>query len=152
CEDIALSWDHQRAGGRLVYAPGAVVHYRHRRGVSHLVRQHFLYGRGMSQVLARHPMPACAQAGRGSAAADPSSATAADRGPRLGLRMLRPNNQPLAGRSLVGQVVRRGSIATGRVVGLVEQARHANKRRRRSAPPADHAGRPAAVREASRVP
>lgn len=103
-EDIALSWDLLRADMNLVFAPDAVVHYRHRAGVRELIRQHYLYGIGMSQVLARHPMPD----------------VAGESGAR-GLRMLRPNAQPQDRRSFVGTYVRRGSLAAGRVVGLAAE-------------------------------
>jgi GT2 family glycosyltransferase len=109
CEDIALSWALLGAGVRLVYEPDAVVHYRHRKGVRALVRQHYLYGRGMSQVLGRYGIP------RGD-----------DREPERpsGLAMLRPNGQPVARRSVVGRFVRRGSIAAGRVVGMAAEQTH----------------------------
>jgi glycosyltransferase involved in cell wall biosynthesis len=118
CEDIALSWSLLRAGVRLEYAPDAVVHYRHRRGVAALMRQHYQYGRGMSQVLRRYGIPSAVADGRA--------------GHQLALPMLRPNGQPLEHRTFVGGVVRRGSIAAGRLVGLfAEQGR-------RSSDPAAH--------------
>jgi hypothetical protein len=40
-----------------------------------------------------------------------------------GLAKLRPNGQPREGHSFVGAVVRRGSIAAGRVVGLAVEGR-----------------------------
>lgn len=96
-EDIALSWDLLDAGVELAYAPDAVVHYRHRRGLGAMMRQHYLYGRGLSQVLARQGEP-----GGGG-------------GRRV---TLRANAQPVAQRGYP-YYLRRGSIAAGRLVGLV---------------------------------
>jgi cellulose synthase/poly-beta-1,6-N-acetylglucosamine synthase-like glycosyltransferase len=116
CEDIALGWELQRNGVELRYAPDAVVHYRHRENLGGFVLQHYRYGRGMAQVLARHPMP-----GTGS-----SPATAAS-----GLGMLRPNRQVPGQRTFVGVVVRRASLAAGRTVGLAdERIRHHHRPRR----------------------
>ena len=100
-EDIALSWDLLDRGYHLAYAPAAVMHYRHRKGLWPMLRQHYLYGRGFSQILARRGVPGQNQ---GS----------------TGLRALKPNNQPVAHKSSI-HYVRRGAIAAGRVVGLVEQ-------------------------------
>jgi GT2 family glycosyltransferase len=106
CEDIALSWRLQSTGVAPRYAPDAVVHYRHRAGVGALMRQHYLYGRGMAQVLHRYELPG-------------------DGGPeRLsGVATLRPNGQPVEHRTFIGTVVRRGSIAAGRVVGMAMERR-----------------------------
>lgn len=128
CEDIALSWDLLRADINLVFAPNAVVHYRHRAGVRELIRQHYRYGIGMSQVLARHPMPDVEGEGRAG-----------------GLRMLRPNNQRQERRSFVGTYVRRGSIAAGRAVGL------ATERLRRRTPDAEAPVRDEGGERASRA-
>lgn len=104
CEDIAISWALLRSGRTLGYAAGAVVRYRHRPGVWPLLRQHELYGRGMSQVLARYGVPS------GDTWKAPGGAA-----------MLRPNGQKTeGGRSLVG-TMRRGAIAVGRVHGLVRE-------------------------------
>lgn len=108
-EDIAFSWDLIAEGVELQYAPTAVIHYRHRRGMIPMMKQHYLYGRGFSEVLAR----------RGAPGAEPSS----------GLRSLRPNSQPVD-RKGIAYYLRRGSIAAGRVVGLV-----AERRRRRDGRP-----------------
>ncbi|MEM7324797.1 MAG: glycosyltransferase [Actinomycetota bacterium] len=96
-EDIALSWDLIERGVELGYAPDAVVHYRHRRGLWPMMKQHYLYGRGFSQILARRGVPG-------------------DRGSG-GLRALKPNGQAVATKGLP-YVARRGSIAAGRLVGL----------------------------------
>jgi cellulose synthase/poly-beta-1,6-N-acetylglucosamine synthase-like glycosyltransferase len=112
CEDIAFSWALIRAGVGLKFAPDAVVHYRHRKGVRALVRQHYLYGRGMTQVLQRYGVP------------DVNGEV-----PVAGLRMLRPNGQRVERRTAIG-VIRRGSIAAGRAVGV------ADRTRRKSATPA----------------
>jgi GT2 family glycosyltransferase len=99
-EDVALSWDLTTNGIDLGYAPRAVIHYRHRKGLRPMMRQHYLYGRGFSQILARRGQPG----GTGS----------------TGLRALKPNGQAV---SKIGPVyfLRRGSIAVGRVVGLLEE-------------------------------
>ncbi|MEM7272683.1 MAG: glycosyltransferase [Actinomycetota bacterium] len=96
-EDIALSWDLIEKGVELDYAPAAVMHYRHRRGLWPMMHQHYLYGRGMSEIMARRGRPG-------------------DRGGG-GLRALKPNAQPVARKNAI-YFVRRGSIAAGRLVGL----------------------------------
>lgn len=106
-EDIAFSWALIRRGIELGYCADAVMHYRHRKGLWPMLKQHYLYGRGMSQILARIGTP------------DGGSAT------------LRPNGQRVEKMSTV-HVLRRGAIAVGRVVGLVDEA----IRSRRSAPQA----------------
>lgn len=99
-EDIALSWDLTERGVVLGFCAEAVIHYRHRRGLWPMMRQHYLYGRGFSQILARRGVPGDA----GGA----------------GLASLRPNSQPVARKNLA-YVARRGSIAAGRVVGLIDE-------------------------------
>ncbi len=96
-EDIALSWDLIERGVELGYAPDAIVHYRHRRGLWPMMKQHYLYGRGFSQILARRGVPGNQGSG--------------------GLRSLKPNGQAVATKNLP-YFARRGSIAVGRVVGL----------------------------------
>lgn len=100
-EDIAFSWDLIAEGIELGYAPNAIIHYRHREGLVPMMRQHFLYGRGFSQILARRGVPG----GQGAS---------------TGLKALKPNGQSVDSKGLV-YVLRRGSIAVGRVVGLVEE-------------------------------
>ncbi len=100
-EDIALSWDLLERGIELGYCEAAVIYYRHRRGLGAMMRQHYLYGRGFSQILARRGTPGQSH---GS----------------TGLRALKPNGQ-VVDRKSIPYVLRRGSIATGRVVGLVEE-------------------------------
>jgi len=107
-EDIAFSWDLLARGVELSYAPSAIIHYRHRKGLLPMMKQHYLYGRGFSQILSRRGVPG----------SDDASA---------GLRALRPNGQPVDHRG-VAYVLRRGSIAAGRVVGLLEE--RANDRRK----------------------
>jgi cellulose synthase/poly-beta-1,6-N-acetylglucosamine synthase-like glycosyltransferase len=115
CEDIALSWRLKTSGIDIDYAPEAVVHYRHRTGVRALVKQHFLYGRGMAQVLCRYGVP------------HDGGVEHVD-----GLGALRPNGQAMEHRTFVGTFVRRASIAAGRVVGLAaERGRVAAARIRR---------------------
>jgi len=99
-EDIAFSWDLLRRGIELVYQPEAVVHYRHREGLYPMMKQHYLYGRGFSQLLASRPLPDGSDLG--------------------GVGKLKPNGQPVAKRTTV-HYLRRGSIAAGRAVGLAEQ-------------------------------
>ncbi len=100
-EDIAFSWDLLDRGVELGYSSEAVMYYRHRKGLQAMMQQHYLYGRGFSQILARRGMPD----GEGTA---------------TGLSALRPNGQSVARKSLP-YFLRRGSIAAGRVVGLVEE-------------------------------
>lgn len=101
-EDIAFSWEVIDRGVELVYAPDAVMHYRHRKGLLPMMKQHYLYGRGFSQILARRGVPGSNEES-------------------MGLRALRPNGQPVDHKG-VAYVLRRGSIAAGRVVGLVEES------------------------------
>lgn len=96
-EDIAFSWALLKRGVELGYCADAIMHYRHRKGLWPMLKQHYLYGRGMSQILSRIGTP------------DGGSAT------------LRPNGQRVDKMSSV-HVLRRGSIAVGRVVGLVDEA------------------------------
>lgn len=103
CEDIALGWALLRAGHSVGYIETARIDYRHRAGRRAMLRQHFLYGRGMSEVLARHGVPA-----------------GGDWAPAGGLRMLRPNGQPTSHRTVMG-VMRRASLGVGRVVGLASE-------------------------------
>ncbi|MGI9598343.1 MAG: glycosyltransferase [Acidimicrobiales bacterium] len=100
-EDIAFSWDLIERGVELGYCQDAVIHYRHRRGMWPMMKQHYLYGRGFSQILARRGVPGQA-----------NGAT--------GLRALKPNSQPVDRKNLP-YFLRRGSIAAGRVVGLVAE-------------------------------
>jgi GT2 family glycosyltransferase len=109
CEDVAISWSLIKHGRTLGYAPGAIVAYRHRPGIVSMLRQHYHYGRGMSQVLDRYGLPS----------ADGWVAPS-------GLRMLKPNAQRARRRTVVG-TLRRGSIAAGRVVGILE-ARWSHRR------------------------
>ena len=100
CEDIDFSWNLVELGIEMTYIEGAVMHYRHRRGLQPMMRQHYLYGRGFSQLLARRSVPGEEK--------------------RTGLAALKPNNQSVQKKTAV-YYCRRGSIAVGRVVGLVEQ-------------------------------
>ncbi len=95
-EDIAFSWAMLRNGVELGYRDDAVMHYRHRRGLRPMLKQHYLYGRGMSEILSRHGVPS-------------------DDGSKS---LLKANGQKVEKQSLV-HILRRGSIATGRVAGLV---------------------------------
>lgn len=111
CEDIAISWALLGRGRSLGYVPEAVLRYRHRPGLSSMVRQHFHYGRGMAQVLARYGIP------DGESFQQPK-----------GLGLLKANGQPGARRS-VSSLLRRGALGVGRVVGLAEERVLARRRR-----------------------
>lgn len=100
-EDIALSWRLIDADRSLGFAPDATILYRHRPGLVDFLKQHYLYGQGMAQVLARYGVPGEAE-------------------PTTGLSALRPNGQPGGRRSWV-VVARRGALASGRLVGLVKE-------------------------------
>jgi GT2 family glycosyltransferase len=100
-EDIALSWSLLDADRSLGFAPDATIHYRHRPGLPGFLKQHYLYGQGMAQVLARYGVPGEAE-------------------PTTGLAALRPNGQT-GGRGSWVVVVRRGALASGRLVGLVKE-------------------------------
>lgn len=101
CEDIAISWSLLRAGYSIGHANGAIIDYRHRPGVVAMLRQHYSYGRGMSEVLREFGTPAAT----GRLASSP-------------LGILRPNAQRSDRWSMAG-LFRRAAIATGRVRGLV---------------------------------
>jgi hypothetical protein len=100
CEDIALGWALLSKGYRIGYVADAVLDYRHRSGLLALMHQHYLYGRGMAEVLSRYPVPG-------------------DGEPRRlkGLSLLRPNAQPAP--FSAPTVLRRASLAAGRAVGLI---------------------------------
>lgn len=98
-EDIALSWALLDNGADLAFWPAAIVYYRHRRGLRSMMQQHYLYGRGFSQLLSRRSLPGSSESSAGLAA-------------------IRPNGQ--AGTPIgVPYFLRRGSIAAGRLVGLI---------------------------------
>ncbi len=101
-EDIAFSWDLLDLGLELTYCADAVIHYRHREGLVPMMRQHYLYGKGFSQLLARRGVPGDGEGGT------------------TGLRALKPNGQSVGHVGLV-YFCRRGSIAAGRVVGLLQE-------------------------------
>ena len=96
-EDMAFSFALADHGVELRYEPTAVIHYRHRKGLRNMLRQHYLYGRGMSQIILRGALP---ESDQGS--------------------MFRANGQRPEKQSLV-HVLRRGSIAAGRLVGIAEE-------------------------------
>ena len=99
-EDIDFSWKLLERGIELRYEPTAVMHYRHRAGLRSLLQQHYLYGRGMAQVLAQRTPPGHEEGGS---------------------MMLKANGQKVEQQSVV-QVLRRGAIAAGRVRGLLDNA------------------------------
>jgi glycosyltransferase involved in cell wall biosynthesis len=99
-EDMAFSFALSDHDVELRYEPTAIIHYRHRRGLMNMMCQHYHYGRGMSQIILRGAMPD----------ADDGS-------------MFRVNGQTAASWS-IPHVLRRGSIAAGRLVGIVEEKLH----------------------------
>lgn len=103
CEDIAISWKLLSLGFSLGFAADAHTDYRNRPGSVSMMRQHFHYGRGMSQVLMRYGIP------DGPGWSQPR-----------GFSLLRPNGQPGGRKSLVG-VLRRGALAAGRSAGIVSE-------------------------------
>lgn len=102
CEDIAIGWALGQQGFLLGYVPDSVLDYRHRAGLSLMLHQHYLYGRGMSEVLRKYGVPSSDQW-------VPTSNP---------LKSLRPNNQRVARKTFVGYL-RRGAIAIGRIHGLL---------------------------------
>jgi GT2 family glycosyltransferase len=106
CEDIAISFALTAAGYQLGFAPDSRMHYRQRPGLRAMLRQHYWYGRGMSEVLVRYGVPAVDGLRR----------------PR-GLELLRANGQVSERRSAAGRA-RRLAIASGRLVGLVTERTH----------------------------
>lgn len=53
-EDTDLFWRAQIAGHTLAYAPKAIVHYRHRRGLPALMRQYRSYGVSSARLVQRY--------------------------------------------------------------------------------------------------
>ena len=101
-EDMAFSFALIEEGITLGYVPDAVMHYRHRKGMMPMLRQHYFYGRGMSQLIMRGGLPD---------ADDETGVVGA---------AFRPNGQAVPQWSLP-HILRKGAIATGRVVGLIEE-------------------------------
>ena len=106
-EDIAFAWSLRVRGCRMAWAPDAVVRRRYRGGLWPMTRQHFRYGRGISRVLIWYGIP-----GDGLWESP-------------GWRLFRANG----GASSVGissmshqDVLRRGALAAGRLLGIVEAA------------------------------
>lgn len=112
CEDIAFSWSLVDAGFSIGYADGAGIDYRHREGVVAMLRQYYLYGRGMSEVLRTFGAPARQDSPTRNGAL-------ASR-----LRVLKPNGQRAARTTVVG-TMRRGALAVGRLRGLAPWPRRA---------------------------
>jgi GT2 family glycosyltransferase len=103
CEDIALSWQLVRKDVPIGFEPSAVLDYRIRPSMTKMLRQHYFYGIGMSEVLIRHGRPGeDGSAGAGT--------------------LLRPNNSKGGLRSPVA-VLRKVAIAAGRVVGMIRERR-----------------------------
>jgi cellulose synthase/poly-beta-1,6-N-acetylglucosamine synthase-like glycosyltransferase len=101
-EDIAFSWDLVDAGFTIDYVADAVLYYRHRSGLWPMLRQHYLYGRGMGEVLIRHGRP-----GESSAS---------------GTSLLKANRARAERRSVPG-FLRRVAIAGGRIHAVVAERR-----------------------------
>lgn len=110
CEDIAISWRLLQSGRRLGYAPDAVIDYRVRSSLSGMVRQHYLYGIGMSEVLLRIGRPGSDRTGAGS--------------------LLRPNNQA-GGLASPAALLRKAALGAGRLVGIVRERSRGRRRSRR---------------------
>ena len=110
CEDLAISWALIKAGYSLGFVPDAVLHYRHRPGLMPMMRQHYYYGVGMSQVLVRNGVPNVDGAAKGKTA------------------MFKPNGKPAQQRTMAW-VLRRASIAAGRAAGLVSESVRKLRRR-----------------------
>jgi glycosyltransferase involved in cell wall biosynthesis len=100
-EDIAWSFALTRAGVELRYCADAVVAYRHREGLKAMVHQHYLYGIGMAQVLARIGLPDSDEPAGGA------------------LSAFKPNGQKVDQWS-IPQVLRKGALGVGRVVGTAQ--------------------------------
>lgn len=98
-EDIDFAWKLTERGVELRYCADAIIHYRHRAGLKSLLQQHYLYGRGMAQVLSRRQPPGTAHGGAS--------------------RMLKANGQKVENQSVI-HIMRRGAIAAGRVRGLLD--------------------------------
>lgn len=98
-EDIDFAWKLTERGVELRYCADAIIHYRHRAGLASLLQQHYLYGRGMAQVLARRQPPGTD-----------------DQGASL---MFKANGQKVENQSSI-HVLRRGAIAAGRLRGLLD--------------------------------
>lgn len=98
-EDIDFAWKLSERGIDLRYSADAIVHYRHRAGLRSLLQQHYLYGRGMAQVLARRQPPGTELDGAS--------------------RMLKANGQKTENQSGI-HVLRRSAIAAGRLRGLLD--------------------------------
>ena len=98
-EDIDFAWKLSEHGVELRYCPDAIIHYRHRAGLKSLIQQHYLYGRGMAQVLSRRQPPGIEQDG--------------------GSLMFKANGQRVENQTPI-HVLRRGAIAAGRLRGLLD--------------------------------
>jgi N-acetylglucosaminyldiphosphoundecaprenol N-acetyl-beta-D-mannosaminyltransferase len=101
CEDIAIGWDLLRAGARLGFVADAIIDYRTRDGLLPLLKQHYHYGRGMSEVIVRRGVPTL------EGAAAPAKLFAA--------------NKQAGGKGSVMRFVRRSFIAVGRGHGLLTE-------------------------------
>ncbi len=108
CEDLAISWSLIKAGFSIGYVPDAILHYRHRPGMWPMMKQHYYYGIGISQVLVRGGVPQVPGAAQGKKA------------------LFKGNAQP-APKNLAW-FLRRASIASGRLVGLVTETIAKRKR------------------------
>jgi GT2 family glycosyltransferase len=106
CEDIALGWDLIGKGARLGFVPDAIVDYRTRDGLRSLLKQHYHYGRGMSEVLARRGVPTY------EGVAAPTSKFA--------------SNKQSGGKGSVIRFVRRSFIAVGRAHGMLTERKRAH--------------------------
>ena len=111
CEDIAISFSLLHRGFTIGYVADAVVKYRHRGGLKALIRQHYLYGKGMTEVLTRLGVPSTSSSAGQPALAQPT-----------GLGLLKANRSRGQQWS-VFMVIRRASTLSGRLVGLRAERR-----------------------------
>jgi len=113
CEDIAISFSLLHHGFTIGYVADAVVKYRHRGGLKALIRQHYLYGKGMTEVLTRLGVPSTSTS---SSAGQPALAQP------TGLGLLKANRSRGQQWSMF-MVIRRASTLSGRLVGLRAERR-----------------------------
>jgi hypothetical protein len=105
CEDIGISWRLIQQGHTPFFVDDGLIDYRVRGTMMTMLRQHYLYGVGMSEVLVRIGRPG-------------------DEGPAKASVLLRPNNQR-GGLASPVAVLRKGAIGAGRLVGMVGERRRA---------------------------
>jgi cellulose synthase/poly-beta-1,6-N-acetylglucosamine synthase-like glycosyltransferase len=98
CEDIAISCALAQGGHRIGFCADAVIDYHHRNGLLPMLRQHYRYGQGMSEVVVRYQLAA-----------------------RQGDRWASVRGNNAAHRHDLVNLLRRVSIALGRLHGLAHE-------------------------------